>query len=190
LLIHRAQAQASVYGGINATQYGFSSSATDEGNYQPGSGYSTFYSTSFGLEAGGTYLFPSSSRLKGGIDLREIYSVGNSGGNAGFAALRIAFVPHHNPVSPYFELGGGYIHVPLPGEYVIADGNGNIIQVVQQNSVTGGAAEFLLGVEVRAGKNWSVRALELGGYAGSNVALSSIGAGVIYHFHATKPQKP
>ncbi len=96
-------------------------------------------------------------------------------------SLRFAFVPRKNPLSPYLQLGGGYIHVPLPGgEYVVSNANGNILQIVRQSSVTGGAADLVFGLNVRAGTRWTVRAIEFGGYGGAHVVLSTVGAGIIY----------
>jgi hypothetical protein len=90
-------------------------------------------------------------------------------------------LPHSNPLSPYFQLGGGYIRVPLPGgQYVIVDQFGNITQVIHQSAVTGGAVDLAFGLNIRTSEHWSIRAIELGGSAGSHVASASLGAGVIY----------
>jgi uncharacterized protein YqfA (UPF0365 family) len=71
--------------------------------------------------------------------------------------------------------------VPLPGgEYVVSNANGNILQIVRQSSVTGGAADLVFGLNVRAGTRWTVRAIEFGGYGGAHVVLSTVGAGIIY----------
>jgi hypothetical protein len=74
-----AKAQTSIYGGINASNYGFSSNASGNLNYAPTGNSYSFLGDSFGLEGGGTYLFPTQSRLKAGIDLRELYSFGGKG---------------------------------------------------------------------------------------------------------------
>jgi hypothetical protein len=186
-----ARAQTSVYGTISLTNYGFSSTAQDTLNYSPNANNFSFNSDNLGLGAGATYLIPSSHRFKAGLDLRETYSIGHGGGNSGFASLRLAFVPHRNPLSPYFQLGGGYIHSPLPGgEYVITVQPGDNTQVIHQSGVTGGAIDIALGLNVRASEHWTIRAIELGSTAGPRVASASLGTGVIYTLPSRTRQNP
>ena len=174
-----ARGQTTVYAGIDATQYSFRSNVDGNFNYDPsGSGYS-YYKTGVGFEGGATWLIPSSSRLKAGIDGRFLGSPGSRGGNAAFASLRIAFVPHRNPLEPYFQIGGGYVHTHLPGQYVVSASNGTLV-MLSQSSVTGGAADLAFGLNVRTGQHWLVRAIELGGYSGGKAGLGSIGFGVGY----------
>jgi hypothetical protein len=165
-----AKAQTSVYASLDATQYGFSSGNTGTFSYSPGSGTYSYYKAGVGFEGSATYLFPSRSRLKAGIDLRGMDSPGTRGGAGGFGALRIAFVPNRNPVSPYFQIGGGVLSTT-----VVSSSPG-----FPRVRINGGALDLNFGLNIRVNSNFAVRALEIGGLAGSNVAFSSIGAGVIY----------
>jgi hypothetical protein len=160
-----SQAQTSVYVSVDATQYGFASSNSGTGTYSPGSNTFSYNKVGVGFEGGATYLFPSRSRLKAGIDLRGTGSPGSRGGAGGFASLRIAFVPNRNSLSPYFQIGGGVLSTEVNGGHT---------------HVNSGAIDFDFGLNVRVNPSFSIRALEIGGNAGSNVTLGSYGVGVIY----------
>jgi hypothetical protein len=183
-----AKAQLSLYGSINATKYGYATTAPGTGTYEPGTGTYSFYKDTFGLEGGGTYLFHTASRLKAGVDLRDIYSPGVLGGDAGFASLRIAFVPRTHALSPYFQLGGGFITMQYPSSCV-SSLSGTFCSS-GRNRLTSGAADFLFGLNIRTHSPWSIRAIEFGGYAGTNVQLSSVGAGVVYTFRSRSQPTP
>jgi hypothetical protein len=158
LVFQSVHAQMSVYGGIDLTNYGFASGNTGTFSYSPGSGKFSYYSDGVGFDAGATHLFSSRSRLKAGVDLRAMYSPGSRGGAGGFGSLRVAFVPNRNPLSPYFQLGGGILTTTYP-----SGGSG------QRNRATDGAVDFAFGENVHTRSRLSIRAIELGGYAGSNV---------------------
>jgi hypothetical protein len=168
-----AKAQTSIYGGVDATQYAYSSGNSGTGSYDPGTGKYTADKVGVGFDGGATYLFPSRSRLKAGIDGRGTYSPGARGGAAGFGALRIAFVPQRNPWSPYFQIGGGVLSTTVVSNTIP---NPRI-------RINSGAAVFDFGVDIRVNSRFAVRAIELDGMAGSNVLLSSFGAGVVYTLH-------
>jgi hypothetical protein len=184
-----AKAQLSVYGSINLTRFGYASTVTGNGFYDPGSGSFSFYKDTFGLEAGATHMFQSASRLRAGIDVRDIYSPGNLGGDAGFASLRIAFVPRTHALSPYLQLGGGFITLQYPTT-ACTEGIGGATCISGHERITGGAADLLFGLNIRASSAWSIRAIEFGGYAGPNVELSTIGAGVVYTFQPGTRHNP
>jgi hypothetical protein len=166
-----AKGQTSIYGGVDATQYAYSSGNSGTGSYEPGTGKYTADKVGVGFEGGATYLFPSQSRLKAGIDGRGIYSPGTRGGAGGFASFRVAFVPHQNPLSPYFQIGGGVLSTTVLSN----------TPPFPRVRISGGAVNFDLGLTVRVNPRIAVRAIELDGIAGSNVLLSSFGAGVIYN---------
>src|SRR6185437_3256567 len=44
-----------------------------------------------------------------GIDGRFSYGLGARGGTSATAAFRVGFVPHYNPLRPYFQIGGGVV---------------------------------------------------------------------------------
>lgn len=165
-----SNAQTSVYASVDATRYGFASGNTGTFSYSPGSGTFSYYKIGVGFEGGATYLFPSRSRLKAGIDLRGMDSPGASGGAGGFGSLRIAFLPNRKPLSPYFQIGGGVLSTTVV----------NTVPGVPRTRISSGALDLDFGLNIRVNSRFSVRAIEIGGYAGSNLALGSYGAGVIY----------
>jgi hypothetical protein len=167
------RAQTSVYAAVDATQYAYSSGNSGTGSYEPGTGKYTADKVGVGFDGGATYLFPSQSRLKAGIDGRGMYSPGVRGGAGGFGAFRVVFLPRRNPWSPYFQIGGGVLSTTVLSGAI---GRPRI-------RVSGGTANFDFGVNVRVNSRIAVRAIEFDGIAGSNVLLSSIGAGVIYTLH-------
>lgn len=174
LLPLRAPAQTSVYGTISVTDYGYTASSTS-------SAY-TYKGDTAGMGGGVTWLFPSQSRLKAGLDGRFSYSPGNRGGEDASLSLRIAFVPHRNPVRPYFQIGGGFVHVP-GSSYIVGTSNGYLVS--EDRNLTGGTANLMFGLEVRANSRWAIRAIELSGQASNRVAASHLGAGVIYTLGST-----
>jgi hypothetical protein len=170
-----AHAQTSLYASADITQYDYSSQVAGNVNDLPGSG-STNKTTGAGVSGGVVQFFANRSRLKAAIDVRGMYSPGVRGGAGGFGALRIAFVPHRNPCSPYFELGGGVLTTTYPklqSNYT-----------VEQQRLTGGASVFNAGLILRPRSRIAIRAIEIGGFAGSKIGLASVGFGVIYTPHA------
>jgi hypothetical protein len=172
-----ASAQTSVYASAELTQYGYSSPVSGNFTYAPGTGHYSNYSDGGGVSGGGVYLFPSSSRLKAGIDLRGMYSPGSRGGAGSFGSLRIAFVPRQNPLLPYFQIGGGF----LTTTYASAASS----PMSGRGRVTSGAADFDFGLDVRANSRLAIKAI-----AGSNVSHASLGVGVSYRLRSTAAQKP
>lgn len=177
-----AAAQTSVYASVELTQYGYSSPVEGNFTYAPGTGHYSNYSDGGGVSGGVVYLFPSASRLKAGIDLRGMYSPGSHGGAGSFGSLRIAFVPRQNPLLPYFQIGGGL----LTTTYTSAASN----PLSGRGRVTSGAADFDFGLEVRANSRFTIKAIEMGGFAGSNVSHASLGMGVSCGLRSSAAQKP
>ena len=174
-----AKAQTSIYGMVALTDYGYKS--------YPGQTDLRSRGDTFGIGGGLTYFFPSSSRLKAGPDVRFAASFGNKGGEDGAAALRIAFVPHQNPLSPYFQIGGGFVSIPdavittaLPSGYVS----------FSQQRVTGGTVDFAFGLNIRTSRQWAIRAVELDAQASSKVAVARLGFGAIYTLPSHKQRNP
>jgi hypothetical protein len=175
LFSHAASAQTSVYASAELTNYGYSSQINGNFSYSPGTGHTSFYSDGAGISGGAVYLFSSASRLKAGVDLRGMYSPGSRGGAGSFASLRVQFVPQQSPLRPYFDIGGGFLTT------VYADSASS--QTGGRGRVTGGAADLNFGLEIRATPRISIKAIELGGFAGPDVAHASLGVGVSYRLH-------
>jgi hypothetical protein len=157
-------AQTSVYGTVAVTNFCLNSSS-----------YTNCKSDTLGFLAGGFYNFPIQSRLTAGIDGRMSYGLGTRGGVSATAALRIGFVPNHNPLRPYFQLGGG----------VVSSAGGDPLQA---NRKTNGALQLAYGLDIRLTNSIDLRALEIGAATGSgsssspSAGTSYINTGVVYHF--------
>jgi hypothetical protein len=164
-----ARAQTSVYGTVAATNFCLNSSS-----------YTNCKSDTLGFLAGGFYNFPIQSRLTAGIDGRVSYGLGTRGGVSATSAVRIGFVPNHNPLRPYFQLGGG----------VVSSAGGDPLQAKRKTS---GALQLALGLDIRLTGSIDLRALEIGGAAGGGsssnpgAGTSYIDTGVVYHFPRPRP---
>jgi hypothetical protein len=169
LLTLSARAQTSVYGTVAATNFCLNGSSSTDCK-----------SDTLGFLAGGFYNFPIDSRLTAGIDGRVSYGLGTRGGVSVTSALRIGFVPHHNHLRPYFQLGGG----------VVSSSGGDPLQAQRKTS---GAVQLAFGLDIRLTNTIDLRALELGGATGvgsnSNpgAGTSYVNTGVVYHFPRPKP---
>jgi hypothetical protein len=181
-IVAAVPAQMSVYGTAAATAFGFTGN-----NYPNGT---SFKSKTGGLIAGAFYTFPSASRWKAGIDGRVTFSPGYNGGSAYTGALRAGFVPNHNRLRPYFQIGGGVastqIHETTCNE---------IVCVVQTDRVTNGVLQLDFGLDIRATDHLDVRAFDWGADAGTSngsthAGLGFFAAGVVYHFGAGKVRNP
>jgi len=163
-----SHAQTSVYGNVAVTNFCLDSSS-----------HTNCKSDTLGLLAGGFYNFPIQSRLTAGIDGRMSYGLGTRGGVSVTSALRIGFVPTHNPLRPYFQLGGG----------VVSSAGGDPLQGQRKTS---GAVQIALGLDIRLTGSIDWRALEIGGATGvgstssPGAGTSYIGTGVVYHLPRRK----
>lgn len=159
-----AHAQTSVYGAVAGTNFCLNSNSNTQCK-----------SDTLGFIFGGFYNFPIQSRLTAGIDGRFSYGLGARGGTSATAAFRIGFVPHRNPLRPYFQLGGG----------VVSSAGGDPLQAQRK---TNGALQLAVGLDVRLTDSIDWRALEIGGAAGSgsssdpSAGTSYIDTGIVYHF--------
>ena len=174
------KAQTSVYGAVALEGFGFTG-----GGY--GSGGS-FKGDTGGVIGGAFYTFPSSSRFKAGIDGRITYGAGYKGGQAYTGALRVGFVPNHNPLRPYFQIGGGVASTQLTQTTVCSGFSCS----TSTNRVTSGVAQIAFGLDVRLNEHFDIRAFDYGADAGSSngsahAAAAFLDAGVVYHFHPAKP---
>ena len=175
LLPCAAYAQLSVYGDAALTAYGFDTSSA-----------ASFKSDSGGLMVGGFYNFPIQSRLTAGIDLRTSYSPGSRGGNFTAAALRIGLVPHHVPLRPFFQIGGGVVSTTGDTTTVTLNPKLGYIVTTTNQRYTNGAVEISFGLDVRLTDHFDLRALDYGAVAGASnnstaAAGAYLGAGVVYH---------
>jgi hypothetical protein len=170
-----ARAQVSVYG--TGAVAGYSVKPDTSSTF-------SFKSNAPGFVVGGFYNFPIDSRVTVGVDLRLAESPGSKGGTAGAAALRIGVVPHHVPLRPYFEIGGGVISTSTNAELVNDQ--------VRAGTYTNGAAMLAFGLDVRVTHSLDIRVLDLGAEAGGSTtngatAHGSAGAayadtGIVFHF--------
>ena len=169
LPIQTAHAQTSVYGTVAATDFCLNSGSS-----------TNCKSDTLGFLAGGFYNFPIQSRLTAGIDGRVSYGLGTRGGVSVTLALRIGFVPNHNPLRPYFQLGGG----------VVSSAGSDPLQAQRKTS---GAVQLAFGLDIRLTNSIDLRALEIGAAAGSSsnsgpaAGTAYINTGVVYHFPRKKP---
>lgn len=172
----------SVYGTVAATAFGFSGN-----NYPNGI---SFKSKTGGLIAGAFHTFPSVSRWKAGIDGRVTFSPGYNGGSAYTGALRASFVPNHNRLRPYFQIGGGVASTQIHNTTC-----NEIVCVVRTNRVNNGVLQLDFGLDIRATDHLDVRTFDWGADAGTSNASTHAGlgffaVGVVYHFGARKARNP
>jgi hypothetical protein len=162
-----SRAQTAVYGTVAVTDFCLNSSETN------------CKSDTLGFLGGGFYNFPIQSRLTAGIDGRVSYGLGTRGGVSATVALRIGFVPTHNPLRPYFQLGGG----------VVSSAGGDPDEAKRR---TNGAVQFSFGLDIRLTDSIDLRALELGDAASSgstsnpSAGTGYLDTGVVYHFPRRK----
>ena len=173
LVSSAALAQTAVYGSVMYDKFGFTGADySSGGSFKPATG---------GVIGGAFYTFPSQSRFKAGLDARVTYSPGYKGGQAYTGALRVSFVPTHNPLRPYLQLGGGVASTDL---------NSTVCSFscsTSQNRVSNGVAQIVFGLDVRATSHIDVRAFDYGADAGSgsgpaHAAVGFLDAGIVYHF--------
>lgn len=169
-----APAQVSAYGAVGVAAFGFTGA-----NYSSGG---SFKGDTGALIGGAFYTFPSSSRFKAGIDGRVTFSPGYKGGSAYTGALRVSFVPNHNRLRPYLQVGGGVTSTQLH-ETICGLECGTLTY-----RITNGVAQLDFGLDVRMTDHLDVRALDYGADAGSgkgntDAAAVFLDAGIVYHFH-------
>ena len=133
-----------------------------------------------GVIGGVLYNFPIESRLSAGIDARASYSFGPRGGQSVTAAFRIGFVPHVNPLRPYFELGGGVVTSTFNDNQLTGLVTAGLTSTSTRR--TSGGAEFAVGLDIRLTPRFDLRALELGA-TGGTVGGAFLDAGLVYHLH-------
>lgn len=152
-------AQASVYGTVGISDYGYSNS---QNNF-------TVNRVRPGLTVGGYYNFPIESRLTAGIDLRGSFTPAATGGDKFLLAARFGFVPHVIRFEPYLQLGAGVFQAKIPGD----------------STVTSGGIDLALGLDFRINSSFDYRVLEVESGAGggtSSAGSASITTGLVYHF--------
>lgn len=168
LFLHlSAKAATSVYGAVAATNYGYAYNNSQNLIYSP---------DHFGVGLGAFYRFPIQSRLSAGIDARFYDTPSSFGGNKGFVSARFGFVPHRNPLRPYLQIGGGYIHTRIPG----------FAAPFSPKAITVPALDFAFGLDVRLNSSFDWRPVELEGGAGvkgpNTAGSASLSTGLVYHF--------
>lgn len=181
LTLTAAHAQTAVYVEAGLAAYGFTHPSSNDIGYKKNAA---------GLTAGVFYNFPIQSRVTVGVDGRLAYSPGDNGGTLGGGALRVGFVPVHNPLRPYLQIGGGVVHSSYNDVVSISNGFSTSTYVVSQ-SVTNGAAQFLVGLDIRLTDHVDLRAPEYGAQAGGgdgrHAVTAFLNVGLVYHLRP-KPQ--
>ena len=171
---HIAKAQFSIYGTLGVAGYGYS---------QAGSNDVIFGRDHIGFGAGATYNFPIQSRLTAGIDLRGAVAPSDYGGSMGTASLRFGFVPHHNRLKPYLQIGGGFVTAKTPSYVAYGIPSSD---TVQKQSFTNGALALALGLDVRILPSFDWRLLEIqsaaGGNTSNNTGMAAVSTGIVYCF--------
>lgn len=173
-----ARAQTSVYVVGGLANYTFFNNGTTTSRTKGDTG---------GFGGGLFYNFPIQSRVTVGLDGRVTASPGSKGGVLAGAALRVGFVPHHVPLRPYFQLGGGFVHSSYTQTLYLGSVGSTTGSTTVQQSVTNGAAQVVFGLDLPITSHVDVRAPELGAEAGGGNGLhvggSFLNVGLVYHVH-------
>lgn len=160
-----AGAQVSVYGtGAIAT---YALKPVNSSSY-------SFKSDAPGFVIGAFYNFPIASRVTVGLEGRLAESPGAKGGTASAIAFRVGFVPHHVPLRPYFEIGGGVLSTSTNAELVNDQ--------VRAGSYTNGAAIIAFGLDVPVAHSIDIRVLDIGSEAGGSSGAVYADTGIVFHF--------
>jgi hypothetical protein len=170
-----ARAQNAVYAGATLTNYGVSYASRSI----------VFNGNSGGFTLGGFHNFPIKSRVTVGIDLRlEDSPSSTKGGFYSAAALRVAFVPHHVRLRPYFQLGGGVVSTNTYTTSPFATTSS-----IGPRRYTNGALELVAGLDLRITNSLDWRVLDYGAAAGANSSGASgvgfVTTGIVYHFSSS-----
>jgi hypothetical protein len=160
-----ASAQISVYGTGAVAEYAL----------EPASSSALFFKSGApGFVIGGFYNFPIASRVTVGLDLRLAENPGAKGGTASAIAFRVGFVPHHVPLRPYFEIGGGVISTSTDAELVNDQ--------VHPGTYTNGAAVLAFGLDIRVIHCLDIRVLDIGSEASGSSGVVYADTGIVFHF--------
>ncbi len=172
-----AGAQTSVYANVGLTNYGFTNIN--------GSAVTRVGRDTVGIGGGVFYDFPIQSRVTVGVDGRFGYSPGVSGGLLAGAALRFGFVPHRSLFRPYVQLGGGVVHSSYNQDVYGSYPPGGGLETLTRLNKTGGAGQFLVGLDLRLTNRIDLRAPELGSEAsggnGAHPVAAFLNVGLVYH---------
>ena len=160
-----SRAQVSVYGSGAISEYALKPANSSTFSFKSGTP---------GFVIGGFYNFPLDSRLTVGLDLRLAESPGIKGGTAGAVAFRVGFVPHHVPLRPYFEIGGGVVHTSTNTE-LVNDG-------VRSGTYSNGTAIIAFGLDLRVTRSIDIRVLDIGSEAGGSSGTVYADTGIVFHF--------
>ncbi len=160
-----SSAQVSVYGTGAISEYGLKPANSSTLSFKSGAP---------GFLIGGFYNFPLASRVTVGLDLRLAESPGAKGGTAGAIAFRVGFVPHHVPLRPYFEIGGGVIRTSTNTELVNDQ--------VSSGTYTNGVAMVAFGLDLRVTHSIDIRVLDIGSEASGSSGAVYADTGIVFHF--------
>jgi hypothetical protein len=158
-----ARAQAAIYATAGIANYGFSHLSSSD---------ITSKGDTAGFAVGAFYNFPIQSRVTGGVDGRFGVSPGDKGGSLAGAALRVGFVPHRNPLRPFFQIGGGVVHSSYNEIEYFYNGLSSSTTTTRR-SVTSGAAQFMVGLDIRLSDQFDLRAPEYGAQAGGGSGVAA-----------------
>jgi hypothetical protein len=166
-------AQGAAYGGVSLTNY----------CYTVNNGLGNQCGTDgAGGTFGGFYNFPIQSRLTAGLDAHVGFGTGSVKGVKGLASVRFGIMPHHNPLRPYVEIGGGFVSSHIP----------QLTNIVGPQTITSGALEIGAGLDVRVTSNVDWRAFEIEGASGGGTRTAgsaSVSTGIVYRFPSARARR-
>jgi hypothetical protein len=173
LLTQLLRAQGAVYGGVSLTNY----------CYTVNNGLGNQCGTDgAGGTFGGFYNFPIQSRLTAGLDAHLGFGTGSVKGVKGLASVRFGVVPHRNPLRPYLEIGGGFVSSHIP----------QLTNIVGPQTITSGALEIGVGLDVRITPRVDWRAIELESASGGGTRTAgsaSLSTGIVYRFPSARARQ-
>ena len=166
--------QASAYGTVSLTDYGYEFNGTG-----------IVFSDHPGFGFGALYEVPTSSRAVFGVDARGSFSPGATGGAKAFVSGRVAFHPRSNSLRPYFQIGLGEIHARVP----------RLSFAIDPQTVNRFGLDLAVGLDVRLNPSFDYRVVELESGAGFSSAIkedgsASLSTGLVYHFPPGKRTNP
>ena len=167
-----AHAQTSIYGFGGLANWAYQ---------QQGDNGLLFKGNTGNFGGGAFYNFSIDSRVTVGLDGRAALTPGDKGGYLAGAALRIGFVPHHNPLRPYFQIGGGLVHTTYDDSLYNYDQFGTLTIVPRRAAITTGAAQLAFGLDIRLTDHLDLIAPEYGAQGSGRAGLGYLNGGLVYH---------
>jgi hypothetical protein len=143
-----------------------------------------------GFIVGATYILPSLTRFKSGLDLRSTFSPGYNGGKLYTGGVRFSWVPYRFPLRPYAGFGGGIASTQLHDK--VCTGS---TCTQRTDQITGGVVEYNAGLDIRLTRWLDLRAIDYqaasGGSRGTtSAAARSLSGGVVFRLGPRQRANP